>query len=332
MIGLTHSLLVVGRNLFPARLENSSVRKSVYTMPVSPTISVLLAVYNGQRYLRDAVDSILTQTFTDFELIVIDDGSTDRTLPILQEYAKKDGRVRLVTRANKGLTPTLNESIGLACGEFLARMDADDIAMPDRFQKQIDYLRANEDCVLVGSRVLLIDPDGLPIRPWCGELSHKEIDDAHLNRGWPVVHPAVMMRTDAVRRIGNYRECYDTLEDLDLFLRLAEVGKLANLPDVLLKYRQHFASVTHSKADQQRRIRQAIYDETYARRGIAIPAGSQTTELGPRRAHEQHRFWAWAALGAGNVNTARKHALATVRRAPWSPDSWRVLACALRGH
>lgn len=301
-------------------------------MASSPPISVLLAVYNGQRYLPQAVESVLAQTFGDFEFIAIDDGSTDHTRSILETYAAKDSRLRLISRPNKGLTVTLNEGIGLAHGEFLARMDADDICRPTRFATQLAYLQSHPDCVLVGSRVLLIDPDGLPIRQACDEQTHEQIDQAHLNRLWPVVHPAVMMRTNAVRQVGGYRNQYNTLEDLDLFLRLAEVGKLANLPEVLLDYRQHFASVTHSRSEQQMRIRQSIYDETYARRGKASPTEAPVVRDEPRRRSEQHQSWAWAALKAGNINTARKHALATVRQAPCSLDSWRVLACALRGH
>jgi glycosyltransferase involved in cell wall biosynthesis len=296
-----------------------------------PPISVLLAVYNGGRYLRAAVDSILTQTLADFEFIIIDDGSTDGSSAVLAEYAAKDSRIRLVSRPNKGLTATLNEGLALARGEFLARMDADDTALPPRFERQIAYLREHPECVLVGSRVMLVDPEGLPIRPWCHQLEHTEIDAAHLNRGWPVVHPAVMMRTDAVRKVGAYRDQYNTLEDLDLFLRLAEVGKLANLPEILLHYRQHFDSVTHKKFEQQRKLRRAIYDEAYARRGQQRGDTSDPPAPPPRKRYEQHSLWAWYALDAGNVRTARKHALATLRRAPYSLNAWRLMACALRG-
>jgi glycosyltransferase involved in cell wall biosynthesis len=293
-------------------------------------ITVLLAVYNGQTYLREAVESVLSQTLESFEFLIIDDGSTDQSLAILQEYARRDGRIRLITRPNKGLTNTLNEGIGLAGSEFLARMDADDVCLPRRFERQLAYMREHSDCVLVGSRVLLMDPEGLPIREMCQEQSHEEIDTAHLNRGWPVVHPAAMMRLSAVRQVGGYRDEFNTLEDLDLFLRLAEVGKLANLPDVLLHYRQHFASVTHSREQKQMEIRQAIYDQTRARRGLPpdVPPPSKTRA---RQKHEQHRFWAWSALKAGNKRTALKHALKTVLAAPFAIASWRVLACAVRG-
>jgi glycosyltransferase involved in cell wall biosynthesis len=297
-----------------------------------PAVSVLLPVFNGIRHLREAVDSILGQTFADFEFVIIDDGSTDGSPAVLREYAQADSRIRLVSRPNKGLTVTLNEGVGMANAPLLARMDADDIALPQRLEKQVTYMREHPDCVLLGSAVTLIDPEGLPIRQMCSERTHEEIDHAHLNRGWPIVHPAVMMQTAAVRQIGGYRDQYDTLEDLDLFLRLAEIGKLANLPDLLLKYRQHFSSVTHRRYEQQMKIRQAIFDETYARRGIAAAPPTTATNSGPRYRYQQHRSWAWAALKAGNVRTARKHALATVRQAPWRGDSWKVLACALRGY
>jgi len=136
----------------------------------------------------------------------------------------------------------------------------------------------------------------------------------------------------ALKQIGGYRDEFNTLEDLDLFLRLGEVGKLANLPDILLHYRQHFASVTHSKEEKQMQIRQAIYDQTRVRRGLPpdVPPPPSARSR-PRKKYEQHQFWAWSALKAGNKRTARKHALQTVKQAPFSMQSWRLLACAVRG-
>jgi glycosyltransferase involved in cell wall biosynthesis len=300
-------------------------------MTPPPLISVLLAVHNGEKYLREAVESILRQTCSDFEFIAIDDGSKDGTLGILRHYAIQHPNLKIVTRPNKGLTVTLNEGLAMARGEFLARMDADDISMPTRFAQQVEFLRENPDTVLLGTRVLLVDPDGLPIRQACTEVTHEQIDHAHLNRGWPVVHPSVMMRTAAVRQVGGYRDEYNALEDLDLFLRLAEVGRLANLPDVLLHYRQHFASVSHEKVEKQAKLRDVIYKETCERRGLPPPVPNPLDRTTPRKRFEQHSAWAWAALKAGNVPTARKHAFATVRHKPLSLDSWRLWACAQRG-
>src|SRR5687768_11090116 len=125
-----------------------------------PTISVVMSVYNAGRFLRPAVDSILAQTFSDFEFIIIDDGSTDRSPDVLREYAARDGRIRLTVRPNRGLTRTLNEAIKQARGEFVARMDCDDVALPDRFEKQLAYLRADPTIVCVGGYFELIDGKG----------------------------------------------------------------------------------------------------------------------------------------------------------------------------
>jgi glycosyltransferase involved in cell wall biosynthesis len=299
---------------------------------MTPAVSVVIPVYNGERYLASAMDSILAQSFGDFEIILVDDGSTDRTMEIVHLYRKKAaGRLRtVITRPNKGIVVSLNEGVDECRGEFIARMDADDISRPERFMLQVQYLSENPECVLVGSRVLLIDPEGAPIREWVSELTHDEIDSAHLNRQWPVVHPSVMMRRQPLQQLGGYRQQYETLEDLDLFLRLAEVGRLANLPQVLLDYRQHFSSICHTRSGQQSAIRDAILRETCQRRGL--PPLSAVAPPPERAQVDCHRLWGWWALNAGHVDTARKHARATLSRAPLSLESWRLAYCAVRGH
>jgi len=297
---------------------------------MTPAISVLLPVFNAERYLTLALNSILAQSFTDFELVIVDDGSTDRSPAILTDYARRDPRIRIISRPNTGIVGALNDGLAQCRADLIARMGADDISRPNRFALQFDYLRNNPDCVLVGSRVLLIDPEGSPIREWITELTHDEIDRAHLDRGWPIVHPTVLMRRQLVEKVGAYRKQYETLEDLDLFLRLAEVGTLANLPDVLLDYRQHFSSICHTRSDQQSFIRDAILNETAQRRGIPRPAHAPPPPTRPRV--ECHRLWAWWALNSGHVKTARKHALQTLYRLPLSVESWRLTYCALRGH
>ncbi len=153
-------------------------------MPAVPPISVYMPAYNVGLYVRQAVESILAQTFNDFEFIIIDDGSTDDTLAIVQELAARDSRLRVISRPNVGVAATANEAIGYCQGEFLARIDGDDVAMPARLEKQLAYMRANPQCVVVGSAVLLIDEAGLPLfeMPHV-KFSHDEIEDALWSAG-----------------------------------------------------------------------------------------------------------------------------------------------------
>lgn len=298
-----------------------------------PAISVITPVYNNALYMREAFDSILNQTFRDFEYIVINDGSTDNSLDILAEYAKKDPRIRVASHGNKGYIAALNEGLEVARAEFIARMDADDVAMPDRFEKQIAHLRANPDCVVVGGRVLLIDSDGAPLREMCDEFAHEDIDAAHLaGRGGAIIHPAMMARRSAIVKIGRYSAAYPWAEDLDFFLRLAEVGRVANLRDIVLRYRQHLSSIGYAKSELQQKSTIAVVRDTHIRRGLPVPEGLDRRVVTPPSAGQSYRKWAWWALGAGHVPSARKHALRALRTEPLSLDSWRTMYCALRGH
>ena len=200
----------------------------------SPRVSVAMPVYNSEKYVAKAVASILAQTFEDFEFLIVDDGSTDASRAILQEYAARDRRIKLTSRPNTGYLVALNEMLRRARGEYIARMDADDVALPERFERQIQYLDDHPECVLLGSRVIIIDPDGDPLREMGDALTHEEIDNALMNAmGQLVYHPSVMFRRQVVLDLGGYRPEYYLTEDLDLFLRLAEVGRVANLAEPL---------------------------------------------------------------------------------------------------
>jgi glycosyltransferase involved in cell wall biosynthesis len=299
----------------------------------TPTVSVAMAVYNGEQYLAEAVESILAQTFTDFEFIIIDDGSTDGSLSILRRYAALDRRIRLVSRPNRGQVPTLNEILEMARGELIARMDADDIALPSRLEVQVDYLRRHPECLVVGSRVLLIDGDGEPLCEFSKAQTHEEIDGAHLRgEGGAIIHPAVVMRREAFLAVGGYRAEVASAEDLDLWLRLAERGRLANVPEMLLKYRRHPLAMGYAEMEKQRQAGETLLRDAWRRRGLGEPprpAPDGRTRLGPA---DHHRIWAWWALGSGYVPTARKHAFRLLCLNPLSFESWRVVACALRGH
>ena len=302
-------------------------------MVSSPLISVILPVRDLRRYIAQAVDSILGQTLGDFELLAVDDGSTDGTSEILAQYAKQDPRVRVLAGPANGIARAMNMAVGASRGRLIARMDGDDISMPTRFEKQVRFLNENPQYVLVGAHCTLIDPEGRPIceKPGMPD-SHEQIDALLLEMKWPLVHPAVMIRADAIAKIGGYDEHYRTVEDHDLFLRLAEVGRLANLSEVLLLYRQHFKSAMHTTVEAQRRTLIEIVTQACARRGISVPSSVRYFPPEIISEVEHRRHWVWWALAAGHPATARHHAWAVIRGLPFSKESWMAFLCALRGH
>lgn len=313
--------------------ERIAASQNVDTAGALPRISVLMPVFNAERYVEAAVRSVLSQTFRDFELLIIDDGSTDASPSILRRLAAIDSRIRLSSRPNAGLVATLNELLAAASGDLIARMDADDLCRPERFERQCAFLDANPACVALGSRSLFIDPEGWPIFEFMDRFSHDEIEAGLFKPEIAMLHPTVMLRRGAVCALGGYRADFPHVEDLDLFLRLGEVGRLANLPDVLLEYRVHLSSVSHQHTVAQSQAALRAVDEARCRRGLDpgfFPATSAPSTAAETRA-QLHRKWAWWALGAGNVRTARKHATRAMTAEPWSWQNLRVLACALRG-
>jgi glycosyltransferase involved in cell wall biosynthesis len=278
---------------------------------------------------------VLGQTFRDFELILIDDGSTDDSAQIVNQAAAGDQRLRVVSQENKGVSSAANLGTQFARGEFLARMDADDLCFPQRLEKQVAFLREHPDHVAVGSRVMFIDDEGDELFEMPGILlSHEEIDRGLMAVEWTILQPAVMMRTEAVRRVGGYRPDLHIHEDHDLFLKLAEIGKLANLPEVLLKYRQRADSAVTVYADRHVESFRSVYEEAWKRRGLTgrreIPVIAPHLNV-PDRLLKRHRFWGWMSLKGGNVRIARKYARAGLWLAPFSLESWRLMYCALRG-
>ena len=253
-------------------------------MSTPPPVSVYMPAYNVGRYVRQAVKSILAQSFGDFEFIIIDDGSTDDTLVVLKELAARDKRIRLISRPNAGVSATANEAIGLATGEFLARMDGDDVSTPDRLEKQVAYLRANPDCVAVSGRVLLMDEDALPLYVMPDvQFGHDKIDAGFWRAGWSIVQGACTFRRDALLAVGGYRKHLSLHEDHDLFTRLAEIGKLENLPDVMLHYRRHFSSITFRETASSREVIAGILSEARSCRGMPAMRPNRPQPMASRR-------------------------------------------------
>ncbi len=207
-------------------------------------ISVVMPVFNGERFLDEAVESVLRQSFDDFELIIVDDGSSDRTPDILRRFAEKDRRLRVVTQPNGGIVSALNRGVAEAEGEFVARMDADDVSHPSRLSRQYAAIRADPSVVVLGGACEVIDETGasLGVRrfPTDGVDTARRI----LGGTSTIAHPTVIIRKEALERAGGYRERFRHAEDVDLWLRLSRLGTIRSLGEVVLSLRKHGSNVS----------------------------------------------------------------------------------------
>lgn len=298
-------------------------------------VSVLMPVYNAEQYIMQTLDSILAQTFTNFEFIIVDDGSSDRSLKILQQYAAEDQRIRLVSRENRGLSRTLNEMLSLAKGEFIARIDADDIALPNRFAEQVAFLQANPNVVCIGSAYQYIDDDGRPLMVYHTPQSNDEIQSGLLT-GYAdrILHPTIMVRRDTLKAIGGYDETV-VAEDLDLFLRLGEVGELANLKAMLTKYRIRSKDcISATKHLAYSKSAQEVCERAWQRRGIegVFDSGKEGPIRPDASRRSQYPFlvkYGWWGFSSGYRETAIHYAIQAIMMLPLEKDGWRLLACAL---
>lgn len=238
-----------------------------------PEVTVLMTIYNVAPFVATAVASIQQQTFTNWELIIIDDGSTDQTWPIVSDWAGRDKRITAIrNEQNLGTAGALNKGLALAQGNFITRQDGDDISEPGRLAAQVDFLQQNPDIGAVGTAVTLIDHTGQPL----GHTQHPQHDQQiqqTLLQYMCFCGPTVMARRETFAAAGLYfHKDLSYSEDYDLCLRLAEVGKLANLDKQLYQYRQHTHSVSHSRRYQQiRRKAEALAQALHRRYPAHIP-------------------------------------------------------------
>lgn len=209
------------------------------TDKLQPKVSVIMNVYNGSSFLEDAIQSVLSQTFTNFELVIVNDGSTDQTGQILDIH-KCNSRVVIVTNpVNKGIAASKNIAIRKSKGEYIALMDADDISEPDRLQKQMDYLDSHPDIGVVGAWSRVINDKGELL----SEVMRPESDSVivlwMLLRHCAMNQPTIMLRRNLVIQAGGYNEKLSVSEDYEMWTRLASITKLSNIPEYLVRYRQH---------------------------------------------------------------------------------------------
>ncbi len=243
---------------------------------MTPAVSVIMPVRNGAAYLGESVASIQAQDFTAFELLIIDDGSDDDTPALLSSFAAADPRLRVFHQPPQGIVAALNTAIAQARAPYLARLDADDRARPDRLGKQIAFMEAHPEIGLLGTWAEVIDGAGTRV----GRLTPPAEPSRFarvLERTNPFVHSSVMMRTALVRRLGGYRAAFRAAEDYDLWLRMAEVASIANLAEDLTQYRRHAASQSQRDAVRQAFSGRLAQRAAAARRsGAGDPAAALT--------------------------------------------------------
>jgi glycosyltransferase involved in cell wall biosynthesis len=326
-------LVRLGLDAYDSRNFPSSVERS--EPPVTPRVSVVMPVYNGERFLADAVGSVLASDYTDFELLVlVDGGSSDGSAAEAARLAATDRRVRVVEHPHAA--PSIARNIGLheARGEFVANLDSDDAMFPERLGRQVDYLDRHPECVAVGSRALIVDANDQPVRIGVRTYTHEAIDGAHLDgRGGTIMNPTATFRRAAALGMGGYSaHLLTTGEDHDFWLRLGEVGRLVNMPEVLTRYRIHDRNASIGGTNDERRlaVTMEILGRAFARRGITDRQPAKR-KAPPARAWERWCDRALMRHFTGNRRSGVVAALVAVALRPTAPAARSALRTILRG-
>jgi glycosyltransferase involved in cell wall biosynthesis len=283
----------------------------------APKLSVLMTVRNGERHLGAAVESVLGQSFGDFEFLIRDDGSSDSTPALLREYAARDPRLRVwVDEPNLGIVPSMNRLFGLARGEYVNRHDADDVSLPGRYARQVEYLDIHPEVGVLGTQVETIDEAGQPEANqanFTNATTHAELE-ADLLAGRSMCQGSVMFRRALLDQVGLYDEALEQAEDHDLWLRMAEVTQLASLPETHYQYRQHAGGIT------KRRYFRALADKaTVLERNARRRAGDG---LSPKQQQALAGHYLRAGLEAQTAGELKAAQAALSRASRLDPQLW----------
>lgn len=215
-------------------------------MTAKPLISVVMPAYNAQKYLSIAIESILNQTFKEFELIIINDASSDKTLSIIKSFAKKDSRVKIINNDTRlDIAGSLNKGISAASSEIIARMDADDISLPNRLEVQYKLINDSKRIAAVGANIVVMDPQEKDISARSYPEKSKDLKKCFFKYS-PFAHPVVMFRKKFFDEVGGYDPKYSPTEDLDLWFRMGMKHEFKSVPQLLLRYRLSESSSSHS--------------------------------------------------------------------------------------
>lgn len=310
----------------------------------NPRVSVLMSVYNGEKHLHQAVDSILNQTFKDFEFLIINDGSTDKTAQILQ--SNYDPRIKIINNdKNIGLTKSLNKGLKIARGKYIARMDADDISMPERLEKEVRLLERRKNVGLVGTYCLVINENGKVFYEFKSSANEKILKKNLLAEN-QFTHGSAMFRRRCLEKAGDYREEFVVAQDYDLWLRIAEFSDLAIIPEFLYQWRLDIQSISANKLAQQNKfvslaLELAKERKQFGKDSIQVlkerrdKKGIENLLLKtkPRKGIEAvygHHYWARILLDGNCPGDALRLILKSLITYPRSKTSWCLFFRALR--
>jgi GT2 family glycosyltransferase len=295
-----------------------------------PIVSVLMTVYNGQKYVEESLRSVLNQDMADLELVVVDDGSTDQTPHILERLAAEDARLRFVSQENKGSPRASNDGIALCRGRYIARNDSDDLSKPQRLRRQLDYIEQTA-AICVGSYADMIDAEGRYLTTLKTPEDNATIQDLALRGHGSIFHSSSFIRRDVLVQIGGYDVGFKYALDLDLWLRLGEVGELRNIPEALIQYRLHDTSVSQTQGQLQRDFARKACERAYRRRGVE-PCFEASEVWREGKDRQSRVFYAarygWWAFNSGQRKTALIYGCKAVLASPLKLRGWRLLICA----
>jgi len=263
-------------------------------------ISVILTAYNAEQYLVEAVESVLQQTHTNFELLLVNDGSVDDTASIIDAFGKQDNRVRVIHHPNWGMGASLNHAIEQSSFDWIARMDADDVMLSNRLERQVHFINENPDVDVAATLVHMIDAESNIKWSTTSELTERDVFRRYVreNRIVHIYHPTVLMRKSIVQAVGGYRQQFWSADDMDLWNRVAEAGGLILVqPEHLLKYRVHSGSASIADARGQMEKRDWVMRCTVCRRqGLPEPSfeeflAAEGNKSRLRRIRDTHQVW-----------------------------------------
>lgn len=296
------------------------------------SVSIILPVYNGESYIEKSINSILEQDYTHYELLVINDGSTDKTASILDKLSNIDKRIIVIHQDNNGLVYSLNKGIMMSKYDYIVRMDADDISLPNRISEQIQFMEENPEVVCAGTAYEIIDENDYAINMLTPPIDNEEIV-SYLEKGHSVIcHPSAIIRKQTLIQVGQYREEYYPAEDLDLWLRLSEIGMIHNIPKSLLKYRVHGNSICGTSGDRQLDAAKRALEDAGRRRGKSYQF-EPDEHFRPDSTSDsiyahllKHGWWAYHYK---NKRATFHYAYNSIKTKPFEKDGWKLFFCAI---